>query len=158
MPVRFLNVPHIQQKADADCLVACAAMMLEFANFHIPYNRLLKLLGTTDLGTPYSRLQLLSRVHSDILITYRPGEFEDLIYFIDQGYPVGIFVDTEELPYWQTPATHAVVVIGYSEQDFYLHDPAFSKTPQAVSHGDLLLAWDAMNSILAVVQRKQKPK
>src|SRR5215203_2377572 len=125
MPGRFLKVPHIQQRSRSDCLVACAAMLLEFSGFRFDYNRLRGLLGTTDLGTPYSLIRLLSRLHSDLILIYREGEIEDLFQFLDQGYPIGIFVATEELPYWNEIAAHAVVVAGYSDQDFYLHDPAF---------------------------------
>lgn len=158
MPERFLKIPHIRQKSNADCLVACAAMMLESAGFRADYNHILRLLGTSELGTPHSRIQLLSRIHSDLLLIYREGELEDIIRFLDNGYPIGIFVYTKELPYWTTAAGHAVVVVGYTEQVFYLHDPAFNDTPQAVTYGDLQLAWEAYDSFLAVVQRKHKPQ
>jgi ABC-type bacteriocin/lantibiotic exporter with double-glycine peptidase domain len=156
MPERFLRIPHIQQKARSDCLAACAAMLLEAAGFRIDYNHLVRLLGTSDLGTPYSRIQLLSRIHSDIVVIYRTGQLEDVVHFIDEGYPIGIFVETNELPYWTRSSAHAVVVVGYSDQDFYLHDPAFRDAPQKVTHGDLQLAWDALEPTLAVVQRRQK--
>jgi hypothetical protein len=99
MPERFLKIPHIRQKSDTDCLVACAAMMLEAAGFHANYNQLLRLLGTSELGTPHSRIKLLSRIYADLLLIYREGGLEDIIRFLDNGYPVGIFVYTKELPY-----------------------------------------------------------
>jgi ABC-type bacteriocin/lantibiotic exporter with double-glycine peptidase domain len=156
MPDRFLKVPHIRQRAEADCLAACAAMLLEAVGFRANYHRLLRLLDISGIGTPTSRIQLLSRLHSDLTVIYQVGTIDDIFNFIDNGYPVAIFVDTIELPYWTTSTYHAVVVVGYSAQDFYLHDPAFSNTPQTVTHRDLQLAWDVLNSKLAVVQRKQK--
>jgi hypothetical protein len=94
-----------------------------------------------------------------LLLIYREGDLDDLIYYyLDNGYPVGIFVYTKELPYWTRAAGHALVVVGYSDQFFYLHDPAFSSAPQAVTHGDLQLAWEVYDFFLAVVQRRQKPR
>jgi hypothetical protein len=40
MPERFLKIPYIGQKARTDCLVVCAAMMLEAAGFRSDYNQL----------------------------------------------------------------------------------------------------------------------
>jgi hypothetical protein len=99
---------------------------------------------------------LLSKLDADIVLIYREGTLEDIFFFLDNGYAIGIFVDTEELPYWSSPGGHAVVVVGYSDQDFYLHDPAFGSGPQTVAHGDLQLAWQVFDSILAVVQRKPR--
>jgi ABC-type bacteriocin/lantibiotic exporter with double-glycine peptidase domain len=157
MPERFLRIPHIRQKAEADCLAAYAAMLLEAAGFRANYDRLLRLLGTSKIGTPSHRIELLSRLYSDLIVIYRAGGVEDIFDFIDSGYPVCVFVATLELPYWSESLLHAVVVVGYSDQDFYLHDPAFGNAPQTVTHGDLQLARDAFSSKLAVVQRKQQP-
>jgi hypothetical protein len=129
-------------------------MLFEFAGFRFDYNRLRRLLGTTDLGTPYSRVQLLSRINSDLPLIYREGETKDLCHFIDQGYPIGIFVATTELPYWKEIAAHAVVVVGYSNQDFYLNDPTLRNAPQVISWGNLHLAWEPLDQFLVVVQRK----
>jgi hypothetical protein len=155
MPERFLRIPHIPQKADADCLAACAAMMIEAAGFRANYGNLLRLLGTSNLGTPNSRIQLLSRLHPDLIVVFREGGTEEIFHHIDRGYPVGVFVDTMELPYWSSSTYHAVVIVGYSDQDFYLHDPAFHNAPQIVTHGDLQLARDVFSSKLVVVQRGQ---
>jgi hypothetical protein len=132
-------------------------MLLESAGFKADYRRLLRVLGTFIHGTPHSRIKRLSQINSDLLVIYQEGELGDLVNYLESGYPVGIFLNTKELPYWNRATGHAVVLVGYSNDIFYLHDPAFG-TPQAVSSGDLELAWEAYDFYFAVVQRKQKPR
>jgi hypothetical protein len=104
-------------------------MMLEFAGFRADYPRLLRILGTTTIGTPHNHIQRLSGIYPDLHLVYELGELEDIVSYINQGYPVGIFVDTRDLPYWYGSFGHAVVVFGYSDDSFYLNDPEFSDTP-----------------------------
>ncbi len=73
MPERFLKVPHIQQKSSADCLVACAAMMLEFVGFRADYAQISRVLGTSTLGTPHSHILRLSRIYSDLVVVSMDG-------------------------------------------------------------------------------------
>lgn len=149
----FLNVPHIPQKAEADCLVACAAMMLAAVNIEVEYERLQKQLGYESGGLPYRRLQWLARLHPGIIVTLQQGDLLTLQTAIDAGTPPAVFVFTGELPYWSEAVYHAVVLVGYTATDFYIHDPAFVHAPQIVSKGDLDLAWLENDSYLAVVQR-----
>ena len=95
----FLNIPHIPQKAEADCLVACAAMMLAAVNIEVDYERLQMQLGYQSGGLPYRRLQWLARLHSHITITLQQGNLSGLEAAIDVGMPPAVFVFTGELPY-----------------------------------------------------------
>jgi len=158
MPGHFLQVPHIQQKSNADCLVACAAMLLAFAGFQANYAQLFRTFGTSELGTPHSRIQRLTSLYPTLSVIYQRGTLTELITYLERGYPVALFVNTADLPYWGEASGHAVVVVGYSEQHFYLNDPKFSHGPQVVLQGDLDLAWEAYDYNLAVVQPKQSPR
>src|SRR3954454_3170171 len=111
MPERFLRVPHIQQRSNADCLAACAAMLLEYVGFRADYARIVRVLGTSELGTPYSRIQRLPSIYPDVSLRYEIGEMEEIIGYLDAGYPAGVFVEASELPYWSEPSGHAVVVV-----------------------------------------------
>ena len=44
MPKHLLPVPHHKQREGADCLAACAAMVLSYLGLSVAYERLLKLL------------------------------------------------------------------------------------------------------------------
>src|SRR5688572_7637824 len=78
MPGRILKLSHILQRVEADCLVACALMLLEAAGFRARYENILRLLGTSEIGTPLSRIQLLSRISSNLIVIYREGELKDI--------------------------------------------------------------------------------
>jgi ABC-type bacteriocin/lantibiotic exporter with double-glycine peptidase domain len=152
--MRFLKITHIQQRANSDCLVACAAMMLAAVDVDVDYNRLKNLLGVTNIGTPYSRLQRLESIQPDLHVTLQPGDLHDLFTAIDAGTPPVIFVYTGELPYWSSAVYHAVVLVGYTETEFFIHDPAFAYAPHTVTIGDLELVWIEDDSYVAVVQHR----
>lgn len=154
MPERFLEVSHIRQKSESDCLAACAAMLLAYVGFRIEYQRLLRLLEISEIGAPHSRIQRLLAIHKDVTLIYKQGTLDELLHFLEDGHPVIIFVDTAELPYWSLETGHAVVVVGYAEGIFYVNDPAFEAAPQSVSSEDLALAWDGYDHFLAVVKRQ----
>ena len=48
----LLNIPHRRQQRESDCLVACAAMVLDYLHVPIRYDRLYKLLRAQPFGTP----------------------------------------------------------------------------------------------------------
>jgi hypothetical protein len=72
---------------------------------------------------------------------------------IDAGIPPAVFVITGDLPYWSESVYHAMVLVGYTETDFYINDPAFAHAPQVASIGNLDLAWLEYDSFFAVIQR-----
>jgi hypothetical protein len=129
-------------------------MMLAAVNVNTNYSRLQRVLGFEDGGIPYSRVQLLKRIHSDLHITFEQGTLRQLMTFMDAGIAPAIFVSTGELPYWSTSVYHAVVLVGYTETEFYINDPAFANAPQVASKGDLDLAWLEYDSYFAVIQRQ----
>ncbi|GEM_PF-3681281 len=51
MPKIWLTVPHQKQHRQADCLAACAAMVLAYWKCSIAYEQLLSLLDVQDIGT-----------------------------------------------------------------------------------------------------------
>lgn len=152
MPRRFLPVPHHPQRLESDCLAACASMVLTAAGVPANYEALLTALNVTPWGTPHRNLRQLEDRIAGIQVTYRQGVLADVFRAVDEGQPVILFVWTGDLPYWALKTWHAVVVVGYDENQFYLNDPAFDTAPQIVTHGDLELAWIAYDTYYAVIQ------
>lgn len=150
----FLKIPHIRQKAEADCLIACAAMMLAATNVTVDYAQISSLFEFEGDGLPYSRLHRLSRIDRDLTISIQQGTLQHLMAAIEAGTPPAIFVNTGELPYWSASVYHAVVLAGYTATDFYVNDPAFPEAPQVVPIGDLDLAWLEHDTYYAVIQRR----
>lgn len=155
MPRRFLTVPHQPQRLESDCLAACAFMALAAIGVTADYDALLAVLDTRPWGTPHRNIRQLPDQIASIQVTYRQGILTDVFHALDAGQPVILFVWTGDLPYWAIETWHAVVVVGYDEEQFYLNDPAFLTAPQTVSHGDLELAWIAHDTYYALIELAQ---
>jgi ABC-type bacteriocin/lantibiotic exporter with double-glycine peptidase domain len=131
-------------------------MMLKAVNVNVDYRHLQTLFRYEGSGIAYSRLQLLTQVRPDLHVTLQQGNLQHLMKAIDAGIPPAVFLFTGELPYWTEGVYHAVVLVGYTETEFYIHDPAFAHAPQVVSIGDLDLAWLEFDSYFAMVQRRSR--
>lgn len=149
MPENLLPVPHLKQQQEADCLAACAAMVLAYWKKPTAYNKLIQILAIEDFGAPASNIRFLDRLGVNVILNQ--GELTDLEAHLQNGRPCIVFLRTAELPYWADDIGHAVVIIGLDDTQVYLLDPAFSDSPQEVSHGNFLLAWLDFNYDYAVV-------
>lgn len=139
MPKILLTVSHHKQRRQADCLAACAAMLIDYLGKRVDYDRLNRLLGIQDYGAPISNVAQL--VHLGVRVQHSQGNLEDIERLLREGNPAIVFLRTGELPYWDEDTGHAVVVVGMDETSVYINDPAFTLAPQTVSHGDFMLAW-----------------
>lgn len=144
----LLPVPHFLQRYTADCLPACALMVLMYLGRSVRYGRLLRLLGTQDHGTPFSNLRHLDQL--GVRVTIASGNFEQLAYHLSHNRPCIATVQTADLPHWARQTDHAVVVVGIDSQYIYLNDPAFEIAPIIVPRGEFDLAWLAKDEDFAV--------
>ena len=151
MPTILLPVKNHPQHSTGDCLAACAAMALEYAGVSIAYNRLLRLLDVQSYGTPGSRLNRLTTL--DIQVRYAHGAIDLLFEVLTAKHPCIVLLRTDCLPYWTYTTDHAVLVIGFDEQTFYVNDPAFEQAPHQVLHSNLELAWMEFDYRYAMIWR-----
>lgn len=135
----MLPVKHFHQEEISGCLAACAQMALDYIGVSVTQQQLNQILMLTDAGVPASRVRLLDRFNVEVL--YASGDDSVLRRMIDQGKPIIVFVFTGDFPYWSANIRHAVLVVGYDDNNVYLNDPVFAEAPQFVSWGDFLLAW-----------------
>jgi ABC-type bacteriocin/lantibiotic exporter with double-glycine peptidase domain len=148
----LLNVPLHKMSQTADCLAACASMVLAYIDRSVTYADLLRLLEIGPFGTPARRITQLARW--DVDVEYDEGTLERLKAFLDNDQPVIVLVRTRELPYWHgLDAYHSVVVVGYDEDHIYVNDPYFDDAPKMVAIGDFVLAWLEMSYRYAVISR-----
>lgn len=153
MPSALLNVPHFSQSTDGRCLEACVCMCLAFLGDAVVEEQVTRLFGSTGGGTLASRVV---RVNSwGYEVTYRPGNFEELVAWLENGKVPIALVKTQFLDYWHwsvnTP--HAVVVVGTEGQEIYLNDPAFDAAPQVCSLDGFLAAWAEMDERIALIEQ-----
>lgn len=139
MPKVLLTVPHQLQQSDGDCLAACAAMVLTYLGQQIDYPKLLRLLKVKSYGAPAGNIRLLASLNLDV--TYSQTDLAGLETMLQQGQPVIVFVRTGELPHWTYSTNHALVVVGYDENELYVNDPDRVDAPLAVPRDAFELAW-----------------
>ncbi len=145
-----LNVPHIPQRNDGECLVACSAMTLQYSGILVSYERLCKTLKIQPhVGAPFTNIQRLTRL--GIAVAYRQGTLRTLHAVLISGRPCIVPVKTGELPYWVQVVDHAVVIVGMDARSVYLNDPAFNRSHIRVSIGDFDLAWLERDEMFAVI-------
>lgn len=156
MPRNLLPVPHIAQQHNADCLAACAAMLLAYANVVMPYPRLLRIVNVQPFGMPGRNLYRLSQV--GVAVIYREGSMSILEEVIAGGQPCIVLVRTEFLPYWSYTTAHAVVVAGVEDDGVFVHDPAFAQYPMRVAKLEFELAWLEFNYRYCVLATGSTPR
>ncbi len=126
----LLPVSNFRQQQQADCLAACAAMVLAYLHIPIQYNRLLDTLKTTKIGTPFHNLTLLAS--RGLYIHIDEGNLDTLRNHLETGLPLIVAIYTQDLPYWKArtdvpseekQVDHAIVDVG----DCYLGDQFFGR-------------------------------
>lgn len=105
-----LPVSHVRQRRDGDCVAACASMALDYIGRPTWYRRLLRLLRTVTIGTPFGNVRYLEKL--GVTVEQGRGTVELLVSVLQEGYPIIVSVDTKELPYWKDDVKHAVLVVG----------------------------------------------
>jgi ABC-type bacteriocin/lantibiotic exporter with double-glycine peptidase domain len=140
MPAQLLPVPHKQQRQQADCLAACAAMVLAYHRMQVGYDLFLSRLQVDEIGTPFSNLRFLKSWGVQVKIEH--GGMERLRAYLLHRTPIIVAVATGELrSYWSDATSHAIVVIGVDEGLVYVNDPAFPVAPQRIPAAEFELAW-----------------
>ena len=139
-----LAVSHWKQRQQADCLVACTAMILDYLQVPVRYERL-------PIGTLFRNLHYLESAYG-LSVTIDYGSPDLLQTYLDTGLPVIVSVNTQMLSYWDyQEMIHAVVVIGIEGEIIYLNDPAFEDAPKAISLAEFNLAWYEERNLYGVI-------
>lgn len=149
----LLGIRHRQQQ-QADCLVACAAMVLDYLGIKTDYQWLQRKLGTSDAGTPFSNIERLQTDLNLFVETDKYGVVSLFERYLDLGLPVIVGVQTIEWAHWHGEITdHAVVVVGIDQDNdtIYIHDPFFSDAPIAMSLLQFQIGWTEGEGRYAVV-------
>jgi len=146
----LLPILHHQQRQQAECLAACAAMLLDYLQIPHHYEALPKILRIGYAGAPFRNLRYLETLGVSVVI--EQGQIETLRLFLSRKLPPIVFVATQELWYWDESSNHAIVVAGIDDDYVYINDPAFPDAPKVVTVGEFSLAWLEMDEFFAVLQ------
>jgi ABC-type bacteriocin/lantibiotic exporter with double-glycine peptidase domain len=139
-------VPYAAQISDGACLPACVQMVLAYYGRKVSQTQLIRLLGTTDAGTPFSRLRLLSQLGAAVDIRTNGTLVE-----LQATLPVIVGLHTGWLPGYIVESQHAVVVMDIDAEGIRILDPAQGAGPILLSENEFLAAWIEMDCIFAVV-------
>src|SRR5690349_6037455 len=127
----LLPVSHRPQQRQADCLAACAAMVLDYLHVPIDYRDLIKRLRIESYGAPFGNLRYLES--SRVQVQIQRGDMDGLRKYLERELPPIVFVNTAQLDYWDDSTSHAVVVVGIEDDRIYVNDPAFADAPRAIA-------------------------
>ena len=138
-----LSISHQRQSQQADCLAACAKMILQYLHIPIAYPQLLGILETDQSGSSFSKLTNLElRLGVTIDLAQGDDTLAVLEDYLRRGLPLIAYVYTGELKsYWGVATNHAVVVSGLDRATVYLNDPYFDDAPKVVTCDEFILAW-----------------
>ena len=140
MGAKVLNVPFVRQKPWF-CSEASASMVLRFYGFNVTQDDVSKA-GYTCFE------DMLPFLRRYLQCEYAILTLDDLRREIDLGRPVIIRI----LP---GQYLHTVVVVGYNDNYFYLHDPAINPYVK-VDESKLLSVWKATKCKAIVIRGSRK--
>ena len=151
MPTRLLTTSHKLQEEEAGCLAACAQMVLQHIGVETTQSRLNRLFGLTSIGAPYSSIRRLDQL--GIQVTVAAGDDSTIRSAIDRNQPAIVFVKTGDLPYWSDNTSHAIVIVGYDDENIFLNDPVFSDAPIRCEWSEFMLAWSEQDYMLTLLEK-----
>jgi hypothetical protein len=128
-------------------------MVLDYLGVSVEEDRLRRILGATEDGTPFPHIERLQAL--GLFITY--GKDGDLPLFedtIELGLPVVVGVTTFTWPHWDGEVTqHAVAVVGIDRARgvIYINDPFFPQAPIEMELVPFETGWEELNRQYAVI-------
>jgi ABC-type bacteriocin/lantibiotic exporter with double-glycine peptidase domain len=124
-------------------------MVLAYLQNPVEESKVSELFEADEIGTPTSRILRLEKWGYQV--SYGSTNLEQLNDWLSQDVPPIAFVQTQFLDYWTKNTPHAVVVVGVSNEQVYLNDPAFETAPQVASHDGFLAGWIEMDEVAAII-------
>lgn len=149
----LLGIKHSRQQREADCLVACCIMVLDYLQASIGYEQLIRLLNVQAFGAFFSRIHNLEAL-GFVVQSGREASLDIFAQFLELGLPVIVPVNTWSLLHWEGLKTnHALVVVGIdiANETIFIHDPFFGDAPLDLSFNEFEPAWIEQDSRYAVI-------
>lgn len=151
MYVLLNGIKHWRQRREGDCLVACCKQVLTYLGIEKEEGWLWQRLHA-DGVTPFSNMERLAPTLGVIVEIYTGGTPDAFAPYLESGLPVLVAVDADDVQFWPYTHHHAVVVVGFDEQQVFVHDPMQVEAPLAVYLDSFLLAWSRRDEQYAVMR------
>ncbi len=121
-------------------------MILGYLGTDIAEDKLRVLLKTKSGGTsPVNVINIAEFGFKALLYSDFP---EELHSSIKDSEPCIVFLWTDELDYWEKDYMHAVVVVAYENEKYYVLDPYFETSPFKIDKKNFINAWGASNYLM----------
>ena len=154
MPAAYSPVPHFRQSNPGACLPAAARMVLAALGDDRTEAELAGILGSYDFGTPASHIKRLSKV--GYRVDYHACSLAELRQHLSAGMLPIVFVSADWLPWADFSGFHALVLAAIQDPEVWLHDPALTSGPTALSIDGFLAAWSEFDYLAAVVSKSNR--
>jgi hypothetical protein len=128
-------------------------MVLDYLGVTVEEDRLRRILGTTEDGTPFPNIERLRSL--GLFTTYsKDGDLSSFECNLDLGLPIVVGVKTLAWAHWGSEVTqHAVVVVGIDREHsrIYIHDPFFAEAPIEMELLPFETGWEELDRQYAVI-------
>lgn len=145
-------IKHRRQK-QSDCLVICAAIVLEYLGVSWSEEYLARVLGMSEDGTPFFHIERLQKLGVAVNAD-RDGDLAIFEHALEMGLPVIAGVMTLGWQHWHGETVpHAVVVVGIDQENalIYIDDPAAVNAPIEMSLDEFMIGWEEKERQFAVI-------
>ena len=150
-----LKVPYYQQEQNNSCLPACVRMVLAFLGIEKSEQDIRRLLKIKPAGTNPLNVTCLKYWEVEAVSSF--STLDELQIYVIQERPVIVLLWTGELNYWDSEKyldyLHTVVVIGYTNDNILVNDPAFPDYPKTIPINEFLEAWSYSQQMLISIEK-----
>lgn len=107
---------------------------------------------TTGIGTPFSNIKRLANVLGLVVECDEWATLATFAPFLEDGLPIIVAVDSDAPDQWPYYGNHAVVIVGFNDDEVYINNPAVSAAPEVVEMNTFLWAWSRRDYEYAVIR------
>lgn len=146
----LLEKRHYKQELKASCVAASALIILDYLGCPaIDEAYLRKILKTKPIGTNIANLLFLKDEKNfkvEVLLEYM--SIQDLNeHLVDEQIPLIVLVDTSFLSYHDIKAAHAIVVVGFENDNIIVNDPWFDEKDKTIDLDEFKYAWGKFGNL-----------